>query len=179
MQTIYIYKNSIPKHSRLSIKCKWIALAILPTGAYDEGMKTDIRNSPHAALLREKGCKVTRGRIAILEVFAKNHKPINADYVFEKARAAKMNQVTAYRTLASFERSGILRRVDLRQDSVHYELAAHHHHHIVCTDCGVIEDFEMCNAEAVSKEAIRNSKRFSAIREHSLELFGVCNSCAK
>ena len=91
-----------------------------------------------------------------------------------------INEATVYRTLSSFEEKGIIKRVDLRKDSLYYELSsAHHHHHIVCTGCGTIEDFESCQIEKVSDKVLSQSSKFSIIKEHSLELFGVCNTCTK
>lgn len=90
----------------------------------------------------------------------------------------KTNLVTVYRTLATFETAGILRRVDLHKDSVFYELAEHHHHHIVCTDCGTVESFEDCDIKSVTKNALARSSKFDSVSSHSLEFFGVCRSCA-
>jgi Fur family ferric uptake transcriptional regulator len=73
-----------------------------------------------------------------------------------------------------------LKRVDLRKGSAYYELnSAHHHHHVVCTACGEIEGFELCGVEKLSKEVLAKSKKFKSVSAHSLELFGVCESCSK
>jgi Fur family ferric uptake transcriptional regulator len=88
-----------------------------------------------------------------------------------------MDLVTLYRTIASFEKSAILRRVDLRRDAVFYELNKDHHHHIVCTNCNKIEDFENREVEKVL-EKIAKKSTFRSVKNHSLELFGVCSSCA-
>jgi Fur family ferric uptake transcriptional regulator len=137
-------------------------------------MKTDF-----ASMLRKAGLKATPARLSILAAFSKKHLPLSADDVTAALKGKKVDAVTVYRTLASLEKSSILKRVDLRKGSAHFEMADDHHHHIVCKGCGDIEDFELCNAEAVSRQALKESKRFSEIQEHSLELFGLCKSCAK
>jgi len=130
-------------------------------------------------ILISKELKVTPSRIMILDLFLNDCKPINAEYVFEKIKTNKINLATVYRTLVSFETKSILRRIDLHKDSVHYELSNHHHHHIVCNNCGIFESFENCSIKDLSNDVLNNSVRFRTIQNHSLELFGTCNSCAK
>jgi len=82
-----------------------------------------------------------------------------------------------YRTLTSFEESGILKKVDLRKNSMHFELSDSHHHHIVCTACDTVEDFENKEIEKVLAKVAGKSSRFKNIKEHSLEIFGLCMKC--
>ena len=131
-------------------------------------------------MLHASNLKATAPRLAVLKVFGGIHLPINAEYIYQKVKRMAINEATVYRTLSSFEEKGIIKRVDLRKDSLYYELSsAHHHHHIVCTGCGTIEDFESCQIEKVSDKVLSQSSKFSIIKEHSLELFGVCNTCTK
>lgn len=130
-------------------------------------------------LLRKKGLKVTRPRLLVLDAFSDACSPMNAEFLSKKLKT-QMNEVTIYRILAQFESKRILRRVELRKDSIHYELSGnHHHHHIVCTHCGSFEHFELCVIHTLSKKVLSKSLRFSSIHDHSLELFSVCNECAK
>ena len=131
-------------------------------------------------ILKEHSLKATPARELILAALGAERRPYNAQEIFETlSKKNDIDLVTVYRTLASFEKAGIAKRVDLRQDAVAYELAGeHHHHHIVCTECGTVEDFELCDMEAVTKKVVAKAKRFKAVREHTLELFGVCTACA-
>lgn len=130
-------------------------------------------------VLKRAGLKVTPARKAVLEAFSSDCKPINAESIHEKLKVKGSNLVTVYRTLASLEASGILKRVDLRKGSAYYELADHHHHHIICTGCGKTDSFEACDIETISKDVLRKSSLFKTISEHSLELYGMCKSCSK
>ncbi len=127
--------------------------------------------------LRRAGLKVTATRLLVLAEFAKNPVPISALDIHTTLEKKGTDVVTIYRTLASFEESGMIRKVDLRRDSVYYELSSHHHHHIVCTSCGVVEDVEDCGIEQMAKKIGGASKKFSHIKDHALEFFGVCRSC--
>lgn len=135
-------------------------------------MKEDLSN-----VLKTSGFKTTPIRLAILEVFSHDCKPINAEYIHQKLKKQKVNIVTIYRTLTSFENAGILKRVYLQKDSVYYEMSGHHHHHIVCTDCGLVEGFDDCDLDNLSKKVLKSSDKFNTITKHSLELFGQCKKC--
>lgn len=128
-------------------------------------------------ILKANKLKMTPTRLAILEVFSADCKPVNAEYIFEKLKKQMINLVTIYRTLASFEKVGILKLVDLHKDSAFYELGAHHHHHIVCEKCGCVESFDDCDIKELSKKVLKNSSKFKEINQHSLEFFGVCKKC--
>lgn len=130
-------------------------------------------------ILKSHKMKITNARVAILESFAHCDKPQSVEMIEREIGDKSINQVTIYRTIESFLKVGILGRVDLRQDSVYYELLEDHHHHIVCTKCGTIEDFESCRIEDVSKDILCSSKKFKTITDHSFELFGICHSCSK
>jgi Fe2+ or Zn2+ uptake regulation protein len=132
-----------------------------------------------SSALKQAGLKVTPARLAILRVFSKACQPLSAEEIHRRTSGRRINLVTVYRTLASLEQSGLLRRVDLHTGPVHYELAAHHHHHIVCTGCGEIEGFDFCDIGSLSRKALAHSAKFKLISQHSLELFGLCQSCVK
>lgn len=133
-------------------------------------------------LLRVKGQKATPARVFILEIFAKKKKPLNATVVYKELlknnKTKGINEVTVYRTLASLEETKILKRVDLRKESAYFELENEHHHHIVCTNCNTLEEFENEKIEEALKKIAVKSPKFKSIREHSLELFGLCVNCS-
>ena len=132
-------------------------------------------------LLKEKGYKATPARLAILDIFAKNEVPLDAEAVYKKLSKLKncksINEATVYRTLSAFAEEGILARVDLRKDSIHFEMPFGHHHHIVCTNCNAVEDFDNSEIETIIGRIVASSSEFKNITEHSLELFGLCTKC--
>ena len=130
------------------------------------------------AILKEKGLKNTPIRRAILDVFSAGCKPVNAEHIFGELKSKHINLVTIYRTLASLEEAGILRRVDMHKGSAYYELGLDHHHHLVCTDCGTVEDFKVCDIEKTARDVLKHSG-FRSVSTHSLELFGVCKKCSR
>jgi Fur family ferric uptake transcriptional regulator len=138
--------------------------------------KTEIKTDD---ILRDNGFKVTPSRVAILSLFSEKCNPLSADQIFEKL-SPDVDLVTVYRTMASFDEKGIVRRVNLHKDAAFYELNSdHHHHHIICTNCGKIEKFDKCVADSLVKTAASHSANFAEIKGHSLEFFGICKACAK
>lgn len=133
-------------------------------------------------MLKAKGYKITLARLAIISVFGKAKIPLTAEDVCKSLRKDKnnkgINEATVYRTLASFVKDKILKRIDLRKNSIYFELTKEHHHHISCIKCETIEDFENKEVEKALGGVVRNSSRFISIQDHSLELFGVCKSCS-
>ena len=134
-------------------------------------------------LLKEKCLKITPARLAVLEIFSSNNKPFSVDDIQIKLsknrNIKKINEATIYRIISAFEKLGILRRVDLRRDSICFELSDDHHHHLVCNSCGLIEDFkENKGIEKILEQIVKKSSEFKNIKEHSLELFGVCKNCS-
>jgi Fur family transcriptional regulator, ferric uptake regulator len=130
-------------------------------------------------MLRKSGYKATMPRLAIIGVFRKTRRPLSVQRLIE-ALPFPMDQATAYRTVRSLKMTGILRQIDLRHNHAHYELAdLEKHHHLVCIRCGRIEDVHHCNVEAMEGAILRGSKHFAEIRQHALEFYGVCKSCAR
>ncbi len=133
----------------------------------------------YGEILKNSNIRVTSSRVMILENFYKTKRPIRAEDVYLNLKN-KLDEATVYRTLSSFEKNKIIRRVNLKKDSAYFELNNDHHHHIVCESCGKIEDFrENVEIEKILKKIVEGSSNFKNINEHSLELFGLCNFCNK
>lgn len=141
-------------------------------------IKEKLLTGEFGQLLKDCGLKITPTRLAVFDIFSKNDKPINVDYICRKLKD-QINEATVYRIIFYFEEKGLIKRVDLRRDSIYFELNNNHHHHIVCIKCGVIEDFrENKEIEESLDNIIKKSVKFKNIKEHSLELFGICRVCS-
>lgn len=135
--------------------------------------------SPIAILLRKSGYKATAARVAILEYFKKNPRPLSAQHIVDNI-GKDIDQATIYRTIKSLKEKNIIRQVDLRHNHAHYEFAdLTEHHHLICTQCGKVEDVHHCDIENMRTIVLKQSKYFGAIQQHSLEFYGVCKACAK
>jgi Fur family ferric uptake transcriptional regulator len=133
-----------------------------------------------STLIRGAGLKVTKPRIAILEVLIKDHGPFAAEEIFSKLSTPKnaisCDVVTIYRCLTKFESLGLISRCDFGDGSIRYELRSkdHHHHHIICRICKRVEPLNKCPVE---DRAIQMPKMGFKDVSHRLEFFGVCPEC--
>lgn len=136
--------------------------------------KDDPRN-----MLRKSGSKATPSRLAILDVFKRTRNPLSAQEIMG-ALPQGTDQATVYRTLKLLKEKGLIKQIDLRHNHAHYELAdVAEHHHLICLRCGRIEKVEHCGVEEIQSMVLRDSKHFSEIRQHALEFYGICKTCAK
>lgn len=146
----------------------------MPRGKHTHHRKTE--DIP--ALLKSAGLKATSARSAILSVFIDCTQPLSIQDLAERL-GNDAHQATLYRAVERLVAAGVLLQVNLGTDSAHYELRdeTHHHHHAICTDCGRIEDVQLCENVALEKEVLQSLRHFKTLRTHSLEFFGQCVTC--
>jgi len=129
-------------------------------------------------IMHDANLKCTAPRELVIALLYEKHLPLSAQDIFEQLKKKNtIDLATVYRTLASFEKAGLVKRIDLRTDTVLYELNTLHHHHIVCTHCGRVEDFDLCEVDRLMKKVASQSSHFNVVSEHTLEFFGVCTAC--
>ncbi len=131
--------------------------------------------------LRARGHRLTKLRVALIELFATMEKPISAKALL--ARLAKngleVNKTSVYRELEFLQAQGIVKTVLIGGTQTMYEHTRDHHHHVICRSCETVEDIHIPVLEQAvdrSASALKKSTGFSDI-EHSLEFFGICHSC--
>ncbi len=129
-------------------------------------------------MLRAAGLRATEGRISLLALLSREHKPLSVDAI-QFRMSSSVDTVTIYRSLEALENAGIVTRSGLGHDHAHYELATGrpHHHHAVCVSCGTVEDVEISHGKSPEKEALKAVKGFATMSRYSLEFFGTCKKC--
>jgi Fur family transcriptional regulator, ferric uptake regulator len=83
---------------------------------------------------------------------------------------------TVFRAVSGLERDGWIKRIDLGDGKVHYELTEEHHEHIRCNGCGRVVEVPGCVLEDASS-AVTSSTGFK-VTSHQLLFTGVCPDCA-
>lgn len=126
--------------------------------------------------LKKAQLKLTGPRKAILELLVREHGPFSAEDVQKKISRRTCDQATVYRTLASLEEVGILRRCEFGDGTARYELTdgSGHHHHLICRSCKRVDVVDDCELEGLNSVA---EKRGFAEVSHILEFFGICPDC--
>jgi Fur family ferric uptake transcriptional regulator len=106
------------------------------------GSTAGIHNS-----LRERGVRMTRQRLLLLELIDRSGRHLDADSLYQLARERdpKLNRVTVYRTLRMLKEGGLVDELDL----AHFEGEKHYyetrmkqeHAHVICLRCGRVEEY--------------------------------------
>ena len=132
-------------------------------------------------LLKKNHMSVTDSRLQILNMFY--HAPgalAHAD--IEKKASDKIDRVTIYRTLQTFEEKGIIHTIPTADNSVKYALckdqcAEGHHHdnhvHFVCEQC----ENTVCLDEVTIPE-ISLPKGYEA-KQVEVIVSGICKECKR
>mgnify|MGYP000689594751 CR=1 FL=1 len=128
-------------------------------------------------ILRHAGLKVTKNRLAVLDLLVRSKKPLSVEDIFKKLKNA--DQVTIYRILNQFVLNDIIYQTDFRSGKAYFEFQDHHHHHIVCKSCGDLEEVEVCLPEKFIEKVQKSSSKFKKVSDHALEFFGTCGKCDK
>ena len=148
--------------------------------------------SPDALLdaLAQAGYSNTRSRRAVLMAICEAGGQASGAELLALGRAhhSTLGLVTIYRTLDLLLSLGLVRKLHLDEGCHTYALSMvgphgevrgsdrhDHGHHVICRDCRRAVEFEGCDLGAVvaSVEAQTGFR----VREHWLEMFGVCPAC--
>jgi len=134
-------------------------------------------------LLSSKNASITNPRLIVLELLLKEGRPLTVDQVL-KLTNGKIAQSTLYRVINDLRNFGLVTEFTTPENTIVVELKADesdHHHHIFCGKCGSITDIELNPQleQQLDNEVQRIEGQYSfSINSHSLELFGICNSCS-
>jgi Fur family transcriptional regulator, ferric uptake regulator len=125
--------------------------------------------------LSRGGYRLTAPRRRLVEAMQE----LGDHFVAEDVLSAtpRVGRATVFRTLRLLQDLGVVCQVVLDDGTVAYRLdyAGGHHHHLICSDCGMVEDFTSGEIEQVIDE-VAHRKGFE-VDAHRLELYGRCAAC--
>jgi len=128
--------------------------------------------------LHERGLKLTRSRLAVLEVLATTTEHLKVAEVHRRARLIdpEVGLASVYRTMDLLERLHLIKHIHVEHRHRHYaRISAHHGHHLVCNGCGLVVEFNDCRLEPLTRTLARRTKFH--IEGHCVEFFGRCQKC--
>ena len=142
----------------------------------------DLPHDDVAALLRAADHRYSTGRRNVVAALHAAAAPVTIPQILELDES--LAQSSVYRNLAILEEVGAVSKIVTHDDHARYELAEqltnHHHHHLICTNCGMVSDFELPEQiEQTLDDALRRTGRTAQFRidDHRLDLIGVCDTC--
>ena len=130
--------------------------------------------------LQENGYRLTAPRQVVVEVIASSPRLLTPLEVFELAheRYPKLGLVTVYRTVEKLEELGLIQRVHQPSGCQAFVAKAPGHQHLlICQRCGRVEYFsgDREKMDDLITEVAEDSE--FQIKDHWLQLFGICSEC--
>ena len=128
--------------------------------------------------LKERGCRLTSHRLALLRLLACSEGHPSAAQLYERLRVqfSTVSLATIYKTLALLKDEGEVLEIDLRSDSRYDGNKPYPHPHLVCTRCGQIMDAEQVLPLSSIDQQIAEKYGFQVVRQHLL-FYGICSEC--
>lgn len=119
----------------------------------------------------------TRSQTQILELLAQLSEAISAQDLYMQLRQnnVSMGLATVYRALDSLKQEGVVQVRTLPSGESLYSLAKQDTHHLTCVRCGTSAVMDECPVHGLESH-LTQSHRFQ-IFYHTLEFFGLCESC--
>ncbi len=132
-----------------------------------------------ATRLRSRGLRVTRPRLAVLDVL--DHSPhLRAEQVIEAVRTVgTISSQAVYDVLNTLSAQGLVRRIQPRGSVARYELeSGDNHHHVVCRGCGRVTDVECATGEAPCLDLPETTSLHGfSVDEAEVTWWGRCPDC--
>jgi len=133
------------------------------------------------AYLAGQGLRLTTQRDKILKIFVDAGRHFSAEELYLRVKETHqgIGYATVYRTLKLLAEAGLAEERRFEDGFTRYEFkeSGDHHDHLICTQCGTILEFENERIEALQQDVARKNKFL--VRNHKLELYGLCARCQK
>lgn len=130
-------------------------------------------------ILKNKGIKITKGRIEILNILKNSENSLSAEKIYQinKNNNIAINLSTVYRTLELFEEKEIIEKITLNDGVFSYRLQGKtHKHYLECDICH--KEVEITCPMLKIQELVENATGFT-LTGHDLVMKGVCKDCRK
>lgn len=136
-------------------------------------------------LLKDKGLKVTRQRLTVLEAIASRpEEHLTAEEIFAlvKVDCPDIGLATVYRTIQLLSELHLVDRINFDDGFVRYEMGSvpersqkHRHHHLICMKCGKVISFQDDLLEGLEAKIAATTGFY--VVNHEVKLYGYCVEC--
>jgi Fur family transcriptional regulator, stress-responsive regulator len=128
--------------------------------------------------LRTRGLRVTRPRLAVLEVLNESKAHLDVEEITARVRdrLESVSVQAVYDVLGALSAAGLARRIAPAGAPARYEArAGDNHHHLVCRKCGQITDVDCVTGAAPCLEPIEAAG--FVVDEAEVTFWGRCANC--
>jgi Fur family transcriptional regulator, stress-responsive regulator len=128
-------------------------------------------------MLRAHGLRVTRPRLAVLDVLTRGgHLEVDEIARQVRTRLDSVSTQAVYDVLGALSRAGLARRIEPAGSPARFEArVGDNHHHVVCRGCGAIEDLDCGYGERPCLDP--GVGHGFEVDEAEVTFWGLCPSC--
>ena len=139
--------------------------------------EVDRRVETFVQTCRQRGMKITHQRMEIFWELAASAEHPDAETVYRavRRRVSRISRDTVYRTLATLEAEGLIRKVGPLFERVRYDANPDRHHHFVCTVCNMVRDFYSEDLDGLPIP--RAVEAWGEIESAQVQVRGTCSAC--
>lgn len=130
--------------------------------------------------LRERECRITPQRVAILKILLDSCDHPSVEEVYEQVRInfPTTSLATVYKTVNLLKEIGEILEIGFADGSNRYDgNKPYSHPHLICTNCRKIVDPQVTQLDEITAELATASGY--RIESHQIDFFGVCPTCQK
>jgi Fur family ferric uptake transcriptional regulator len=133
--------------------------------------------SESEGLLRGRGLRVTRPRLAVLDVLAEGgHPEVEEIARAVRSRLESVSTQAVYDVLGALSRAGLARRIEPAGSAARFEArAGDNHHHVVCRSCGEVADVDCAVGHAPCLDP--GAADGFEVDEAEVTFWGLCPAC--
>ena len=116
---------------------------------------------------------------AVRSLFERHHQHAwSIDQLHESVRhrLGGADYSSVFRAVATLEREGVVRKLDLGDGKAYYEPGDDHHEHVRCERCGRVAEVPGCVLEDATS-SVQSSTGFRVL-SHRLVFTGLCPDCS-
>jgi Fur family transcriptional regulator, peroxide stress response regulator len=126
--------------------------------------------------LKKNNLKLTRQRLAIVEVLSNDRSHLSARAIFEKVRqkVSSISLSTVYVALNFFKNEGAIKELGFYDLENRYESDVREHLDLICLGCGRIINYD--EPIPMLKERVEQKTGF-AMNRMRYEYYGYCKKC--
>jgi Fur family ferric uptake transcriptional regulator len=130
-------------------------------------------------LLRSRGLRVTRPRLAVLDVLdGGGHLEVDEIANAVRMRLDSVSTQAVYDVLGALSRAGLARRIEPAGSPARFEArVGDNHHHVVCRGCGVVADVDCVTGSAPCLDP--STADGFEVDEAEVTFWGLCPDCQR
>jgi len=128
---------------------------------------------------KSKGLRLTHQRTEIYKALLNDGGHPTIENVFDQVRKQlkTISLDTVYRTMATFEKYGLIKRIHHIDSATRFDINISNHHHLVCSKCNKIEDFYWPDFDKMKPP--KTISNWGRIEVKHVVISGLCSNCKK